>query len=155
MRIVADTPELLVIDHRPWRVGIGLILFILAFTGVGLAMLLAGEGGGWWPLGVGLVLGIGSFLVLVRRIQLVLDRGHGEGRLHDRNVFRTEHLRFALIGIERVLVEEEPSRDGTTRRVALVVGGTAHPLTPYFSAHPSHREVADAINDWLSAARTA
>ena len=38
-------------------------------------------------LGVGLVLGVGGFLVLVRRIQLVLDRRAGEGRLYAREHF--------------------------------------------------------------------
>ena len=52
MRKVTDRPDLLVIDHLPWRAVFGVLAFLLAMLALGG---LALARGGWAP-GLGLIL---------------------------------------------------------------------------------------------------
>lgn len=154
MKIVTDTPELLIVEDRPVVLALGLIAFILVFIGAGLAITLAGE---WWGLlfalgggGVGLV----AFWAFVRRVQVVFHRPDGYVELRRRNLFGGSRVRHDLAEIDRAVIEESHGSDsGTTYRVALVIehGQSAgrHPITLAYSSGRAHHRAAEAINAWL------
>ncbi|MCB1331195.1 MAG: hypothetical protein KDK28_17865 [Maritimibacter sp.] len=158
MKIVTDTPDLLIVEDRPVLLALGLIGFILAFVAAGLAMVLAGE---WWGLlfaifggGMGFI----AFWAFVRRVQVVFHRPEGYVELRRRNLFGGTRVRHALAEIDRAVIEESQGSDsGTTYRVALVIpaGQSAgrHPVTLAYSSGRAQHRAAEAINAWLQAAR--
>lgn len=158
MKLVTDTPDLLIVEDRPILLALGLIVFILAFVGAGLAITLAGE---WWGLLFALFgggMGFVAFWAFVRRVQLVLHRPEGYAELRRRNLFGGTRVRHLLTEIDRAEIEESRSSDsGTTYRVVLVIpaGQSAgrHPVTLAYSSGRGHHRAAEAINAWLEAAR--
>lgn len=158
MKIVTDTPDLLIVEDRPVLLALGLIVFILAFVAAGLTIVLAGE---WWGAlfalfggGMGLV----AFWAFVRRVQVVFHRPEGYVELRRRNLFGGTRVRHRLDEIDRAVIEESHSSDsGTTYRVTLVIehGQSAgrHPVTLAYSSGRAHHRAAEAINAWLEAAR--
>lgn len=158
MKILSDTPDLLIVEDRPVLLALALIGFILAFVAAGLGIVLAGE---WWGLllalgggGMGLV----AFWAFVRRVQVVFHRPEAYVELRRRNLFGGSRVRHALAEIDRAEIEESHSSDsGTTYRIVLVIpsGQSAgrHPVTLAFSSGRGHHRAAKAINAWLGAAR--
>lgn len=154
MKILTDTPDLLVVEDRPVLLALALIAFILMFVGAGLVMILAGE---WWgilfALGGG-GMGFVAFWAFVRRVQVVFHRPDGYVELRRRNLFGGSRVQHELAEIDRAVIEESQSSDsGTTYRVALVVehGQSAgrHPITLAYSSGRGHHRAAEAINSWL------
>lgn len=157
MKVITNTPDLLVVEDRPVLIALLLIGFILVFLAVGLGLLLAGE----W-LGLVFALGGGgagflAFWGFVRRVQVVFHRPGAYVEFRRRNIFRGARVRHALGEINRAEVEENRSSDGATYRVVLVVpeGQSAgrHPVTLAYSSGRSHARAAEAINTWLEQAR--
>ncbi|MEZ5721895.1 MAG: hypothetical protein R3D59_09655 [Paracoccaceae bacterium] len=95
MKILTDTPDLLIVEDRPVVLALALIGFILMFVGAGLAMILAGE---WWgilfALGGG-GMGFVAFWAFVRRVQVVFHRPDGYVELRRRNRFGGSRVRHA------------------------------------------------------------
>ena len=115
MKIVTDTPDLLIVEDRPVLLALGLIGFILAFVAAGLAMVLAGE---WWGLlfaifggGMGFI----AFWAFVRRVQVVFHRPEGYVELRRRNLFGGTRVRHALF----VAGTEPTAPDTQFQRIAV------------------------------------
>ncbi len=151
MKVRENTPDLLVVEYRPFWSGIALIVFILGFLVFGIAILSDGDTlRGVTVLLLGILCGGVGFGAFVRRAQAVFHRPEGWVELRNRSVFGTRRVRHDLSEISRAIVEELSD----TARVSLVIdagqsAGT-HPITTIYSSGDKQR-VADAINDWLAA----
>ena len=158
MKIRSDTPDLLIVEDRPWILGLMIILFILAFCAAGLFMILDGEWMGLPFLVIGGGIGLVAFWAFVRRVQVVFYRPGGWAEIRRANVFRRRATRFDLEGVHHALVETSHSDGDELYRLALFVekGGVSgtKPLTLAYSNIGDPHSVAAAINAWLGASET-
>lgn len=165
MRVSRNTDRQLILDWTPWLLGLGLLLAMLMFVGIGLLAPFAGDdpmlwvfsfmfvvvGGGLW--GAGLV-------VFVKRRQLILDRDTGQITLRTRSLLKYTEDRHDLSRIRRVALEHDRGDSGQTlSRPVLVLtsrrddGGERRvPIHAYYTNGSGPGHVADLINDWLKAA---
>jgi hypothetical protein len=151
MRISIDSPDRLVITHRPVTLSLVLGLIFLLFLWVALAL---GQEGNWFGTTVMLVGALVAGILggaLIRRTDLILDRRAGEAHLRNATLFRTTDTRWLLSEVTGAQVQQAFSRNGThTHRPALSLsGGRVQPLTPNFAHGPAPSLVAAAIDRWL------
>ena len=153
MRKVTDRPDLLVIDHLPWRAVFGVLAFLLAMLALGG---LALARGGWAP-GLGLIiLGGGSALAALSTVaehcRLTLDRTAGEATLTRRS-FRGRRLRhYPLVRIARAGTQSKLDWTWKPRLHRLVIyldRGPGLPFSETWQAGSEPAEMALAINNWL------
>lgn len=150
MKITTNTPDLLIVEDRPWFLGFALIGFTLIFVAVGLSIIASGEWGtGIFTIVVGAGSGIAAFAAFVRRAQAVFNRAEGWVELRNRNAFGGKVVRHALNEVTRATLEHLSDSD----RVSLVIeeGQSAgiHPITPVFSSNSNHAAVVQDIDAWL------
>lgn len=158
MRVRLDTPERLVLDQRPWMLGGGLAVGVLAFAAAGLATVVSEP----W-LGLAMFAGMGlfglAFALFVRRSIAVFDRPAGAVVLRSSTVLGVSETTLRL---DRILgAEVQSSRaqgtDGTstaTHRAALRLrGGTPVPLSAIYVSGGGARRAAAAVERWLAAGR--
>ena len=161
MKVTRNTPDHLVVDVAPWGIGIGLVLFILLFVGIGLLVLPVTLPGGLAFILVGGGLGLAAFAIFVRRVQLILDRPAGTVTLRRRSLFGSDAETHPLAELAGAEVASHARRDRETdtvtrtERVELLFGKARVPLTEDYSSGGAHARVARAINDWLDSARSA
>ena len=158
MKVKKNTDHTLIVEEVPWLFAIFFLMFILVFSGVGIALLLDGELAGLAFLGFGAIIAPFMLYLFVRRVQVVFHRPEGYVELRRRNLFGGTRVRHALAEIDRAVIEESQGSDsGTTYRVALVIpaGQSAgrHPVTLAYSSGRAQHRAAEAINAWLQAAR--
>lgn len=157
MKVALNTAERLVLEDRPWAVGIGFAAAILLLAGFGMARLLAGaEGAGLLLFGAVLCgAGFGAF---VRRTIAIFDRGAGAMVWREASVFGTQERSVPLREIVGAEVEAgrgvRSSRRGrrtpTFRPVLRLAGGAAPlPLNRTFVAGDGAARVAETVADWL------
>ena len=152
MKIVEESPRRLVVEDRPWGLGLMLVLFILSLTwGVltelgsgsyGMAAFLAGLAGLiFWAMNRYVALG-----------QLVLDRDTGRATWRQVSALSRVSETWDLSDLRRAVVEAHRD-EGVTYRITLVFenGRKPLPLTPYFSGLGRHEEVKARINRFLGA----
>lgn len=150
VKVIHETPEMLVLEDIPWLLGIGLIAFTLVPIGIGIAMVMSGE---FWGLAV--ALGGGSFAALffavfVRRTRLVLDRPGDRAELKRRTVLGTKVWEWQLSEIDRAVSESSYSDGSTTYRPALTFKkGGAQAINPVYSNGRGTSRAVTAINGWL------
>tara|TARA_R110002072_G_scaffold82776_3_gene188365 strand:+ start:351 stop:749 length:399 start_codon:yes stop_codon:yes gene_type:complete len=121
MKITHNAPDLLIIDSKPWPVGIILVGMVLVVVGYGLETLLNGD----TFTGLTTVLlggGIGGLFIaiFVRRNQLVLDR---------RDKQDTHRMTLELNG---------------------GMDAGLHPFTEVYTSGRGAQRAADAVNGWLA-----
>jgi len=161
MKTVRETDDQLILANTPWLLAICLAMFILVFTGAGLALLEDDLSQGLMTIMISL-LGGGLFLVLfVRRTQLILDKPTGRITLRRRGFIGYSETHYALGDLSKAVIESSRSRKHAnhTRRVALTFNdgpdtGT-HPVTITYVNGKGPGRAADTINAWLSRARKA
>lgn len=151
MRVKIDTPDRLVITHRPVILSVVLGGVILLQLWVALAL---GLDGNWFGTIVMLLAALVAAVLagaLIRRIDLIMDRRAGEAQLLSATLLRKTHSRWPLSQVTGAQVQQAFSRNGThTHRPALSLsGGRVQPLTPNFAHGADPSLVATAINRWL------
>ena len=160
MKIVRNTPELLILEERP----ILLTLLLLAFT-LGLAW----GAIGLWGEGervVSVVMGLMSVVIAIvlattfRRVRLFLDAATDTFSVRTADRHGTRTVSYPLHHLDKAMVETSNSGDGgPTHRVAYILRSGMdvgrHPVTSYFTGGTGPRTAADAINAWLAAHRGA
>lgn len=156
MKITHNTPELLIIDSKPWLVGIILAAMVLVAVAIGLGMMMSGEvltgilvavlGGAFTGL---------FFAIFVRRNQLVLDRRDNRLEMRRRTLFRHTRVRHDLHHLRRAIVETSRGDKQDTHRMTLELDGGMdaglHPFTAVYTSGRGARRGADAVNGWLAA----
>lgn len=157
MRIKHNDPDLLIVEARPWILGILFAGGALAFFGVGVVKLIALDLTGLFYFAGGAFLMLFLY-IFVRRVQVVFHRPEGWVEIRQRTLSRYDRVRHDLAEIERAMVETSHSSDnGPTHRVALVIpegqSKGRHPLTNYYSSGSGADRATKTINDWLASAR--
>jgi hypothetical protein len=154
MKVIHRTDDLLMIEDRPWLIGIMMIVMALVFAFGGMAILASGEifGGVMMLLiGVGVPVLIGA--LMVQRVRLTFDRSAGTVTRTRRSVIGLTQTEHRLDRIDRARVGVSTDSDGTTYRMELDLRDPPE-MVPFTSYHTSggHPEMmAQAVNDWLGA----
>jgi hypothetical protein len=161
MKIIAESPDRLMLEDRPWILGgilVGVILFFV------LIALLTAQGNLWLGLGMGLgaaMFGL-AFVVFVRRVIVIFDRGARAVVIRSVSLLGQSEQTLALAHLRGAVVETSISRSsgggrrsGTskTHRPALQTPDGLVPLTQIYSGGPGAERAAAAINAWLGGAR--
>ena len=148
-KIVTDTPDEIVIEDRPWTLGLvligfGLLSVYMVFQGVAerdAFLFIAGlafTAGIWFALKLG-----------VRRTRLTL-RPDGRATLTIRDATGLSQQVFAPGSLRAGLATQ--TDEGETHRVILLVdtadGLERITLTRYLCSSGSHKEAVDRINAW-------
>lgn len=163
MKVTHGEPAMLVIESRPWLLGILLGGFILVFVGAGLGAFAAGEGLGGLMLGVmGGGLGFLAFWAFVRRVQVILDRGRGTVTLRERSMTGMTETVMPLTDGARAFLQRGSSggKGGPTWRPVLHLPGASAdstgprdlPLMQSYTNGGGPRRAVSAINAWLGQA---
>lgn len=158
MKVRRNTPDLLIVEDRPWLFALMITGFTLLFCGIGLVLMMDGEWTGLVFFCAGGGLGLGAFWAFVRRVQVVFHRPEGWIEIRRANIFRKLRSRYDLSGVHRAFLESTQGDNGTLYRVVLLIesGGVqgTKPLTLAYSNVGDHRGVAAAINAWLGVSET-
>lgn len=154
MKVLANTPDRLILERRPWILAISILLFTLVFVAIGLSQVASGQilGSLAFGLGGGLV-GFIGFWAFVRRTQVILDRGYGTVTIRRRSLFGFTQEVYPLDEVTGAEVETSSGGDTDTHRPALALDGQTGPrrvplVQVYVSGRSAERVVA-TIQDWL------
>ena len=154
LRVLEDTPERLVLEDRPWFLGLllaGCILFSVAMLIIGIVerdLLLAGAmaifGAGAWA----------AFNMAVRRGRLTLDRASGRAVWVVRTKTGLREESWDLTEIARAVLDTHDD-EGVSYRPSLAFRTAQAPvaLRAGFGPEPSARRAVEAINRFLDAPR--
>lgn len=159
MKIIQNTPDLLIVESRPWLIAVAMILFTLLFCAIGLFVLSQGIWSGLIFIFVGGGMGTVMLFVFARRVQAVFHRPENWMELRRANTLGKRTVRHPLHEIAHAIVETTHNREGNAMmgRVSLVIetGQSAgiHPLTAYYSNASKHDQIAGEINAWLDSSR--
>jgi hypothetical protein len=156
MKVIHRTDQHLMIEDRPWLIGVLMIVMALVFAFGGMALLASGEVfGGMMMLviGVGVPVLIGA--LMVQRVRLTFDRSTGTVTRTRRSVAGLTQTVHRLDRVDRARVGVSTDSDGSTYRMELDLRDPPETL-PFTSYHTSGRrpeEMAQAVNDWLGPSR--
>lgn len=158
MKITRNTPDQLIIESKPWLIGVMILLFILIFVAVGLAMIANGEWMGLFFVVLGGGLGVLAFWAFVRRMQVIFHLPKRYVELRRKPIFSMTRVRHDLGEVSRAIIEESRSSKGAIlQRVTLEFDSGQsrgrHPLTEAYSNIGNPSAIADTINAWLDSAR--
>ncbi len=150
MRVLKRTEETLIIEEKPWSLGLLLGLFVIGL--VYGAFQAAREEGMLTALFVlTLALSVCAiFSFASERVWLVLDRNTGTVELRRRNLLRYRREVFDLADLtpDGILVQ---SNDDTLRLALRLKSSEAPvPMTSYYQSGGNVRACAEAARDWLS-----
>lgn len=157
MRILESSPRRLILEDRPWALGIVLTLAILLPLLLALATWRESL---WLAFAMGLVaslFGI-AFVAFVRRVIVIFDRDAGAVVIRTASLMGQTESTHALPGISHAGVETSINRSTSssgvptsrTHRTVLHVAGKVVPLTEVHSAGDGAERMAAAINTWLA-----
>lgn len=156
MKVIHRSETLLVLEDRPWLLGISLIVMALCFIFGGMAII--GEGrilyGVFFAMfGGGIPLLIAS--LMVKRVRLTLDRSTGDLTRTVRTVLGLRRKTHALARLTRADVGANTDSDGTTYRTELHLADPPEvvPFTSYYTNGRKPKVMATAVNDWLAPPR--
>ncbi len=155
MRIVEETPDRLVLEERPWLLGIILTISILVFCA--LAFGLAGTSL-WLGLGFAVATAVFAlaFIAFVRRVIAIFDRPARAVVLRTASLLGQREQTIVLTDITCAEVETSRSTSssggklsGVTHRTVLRTSGGPVPMTEVFSSGSGAARNAAIINRWL------
>lgn len=155
MKVIHRSDTLLMLEDRPWLVGILMIAMALVFAFGGMALVGAGEilGGiltGLLGVGVPLLLGA----IFVQRVRLTLDRETGLVTRTRRSVLGLTQESYPLHRLKTARVDASTDSDRTTYRMELCLVDPLEtvPFTTYYTSGKRPQRVADAVEAWLQPA---
>ena len=149
MTVVRNLPEQLILAHAPWAFGGLLIVFILAFSAAGLALLFNGEWSGLAALFMGAGLPGAIFALSVQRDQAIFDALSGRITLQRQTLWRYQKLDFALSDMDRAELQEIAE----TARPVVFIKDECHALVEAYVSGNRPRDTVQLINDWHWQAR--
>ena len=157
MKVIHHSDTVLVLEDRPWFIGIFMIVMTLVFLGGGMTLI--GEGqllGGvvMSLLGGGVPLLIGA--LMVRRVRLTFDRPSGQLSRTSRSVRDLRHEVYSLDRLVEARVAVSTDSDGSTYRTELYLRDPPEtvPFTSYFTSGRKPQRMTEAVNDWLTYPRS-
>lgn len=153
MKVLTNTQEMLILDHKPWLLSLGMIAGLLIFLAIGGSALLNGELlFGLMFAGIGTVVWGICFMVFAKRVQLILDMEAGQIVKRKRSVLGYAQDVYPLDALRGAELEETRSDGSTMYRPVLVMNGQPNlPVVSYYTNGSGPRRTADAINAWIEA----
>ena len=156
MKVIHRSDQLLVIEDRPWVIGILMIVLALVFLFGAFKLFEAGQGFGGLTMllvGGGVPLLIGA--LMVRRVRLTFDRTSGVLTRVSRSVRGLTRDSYALDRLQQAQLGVSTDSDGTTYRAELRLLAPVEtvPFTSYYTSGSRPSEIVDAVNDWLTQPR--
>ena len=159
MKVKTNTDHTLIVEEIPWLFTIMIVVMILAFTGIGLGLVLSGEWFGLIFAAAGVFFMPLFLFIFARRVQVVFYRPDGWMEIRRANILRKSKSRFDIDEVDRAIVQSTMGDSGRLYRVTLLMKTAGiegeKPLTMSYSNVGKHHEVAEAINAWLSTYRAA
>jgi hypothetical protein len=155
MKVVHQSETLLVLEDRPWLIGILMIVMALSFAFGAMELIGSGEvlGGALMGLlGVGVPLLLGA--LFVQRVRLSLDRQTGLVTRTRRSVLGLTSETYPLDRLKTARVDASVDSDGTTYRMELCLVDPPEtvPFTTYYTSGKRPQRVAEAVKAWLQPA---
>lgn len=162
MKTVADTPDTLILEDRPFALGAAIIIVAALIVALGVIVLAWGIDSrskdlilppGVTLIGGGLFMGACALWGAARHVQLWLDRPAGRAALRHRHIFGFRERRLALADLVRCEVRSITRKGQRLTRPVLIFGGeTAQdvPVVPGYHGGDWADDVAHTINTWLS-----
>lgn len=151
MKVIHWSDRQLILEDKPWLIGVMMIVMALVFLAGGMALFRAGEIFGavmMGLLGVGVPLLIAA--VMVQRVRLILDRDTGTISRTSRSVRGLSHTTYALDRLTEARVDASTDSDGTTYRLHLHLSDPAEivPFTSYYTSGRKPERLCAAVNEW-------
>lgn len=153
MKVIHQSATHLIVEDRPWLIGIFMIVMALIFLAAGMALASSGKIFGALMMvliggGVPLLLGA----LFVQRVRLTFDRAAGTVTRTRRSVLGLTETSHPLNRVERARVGVSSDSDGTTYRMELELGSPDDfvPFTTYYTSGKRPERMAQAVNDWLA-----
>ncbi len=156
MKVIHRSEQLLVLEDRPWFIGIFMILMALVFVAGSMALVGNGEILGGFFLGlVGGGVPILIAALMVRRVRLTLDRQAMRLTRTSRSVAGLSQKDYALGRLVEAKVAVSYDSDGNTYRTELHLKDPPEtvPFTNYYTNGRKPEQMAEALNDWLTASQ--
>ncbi|MBL9052850.1 MAG: hypothetical protein JNN02_03880 [Tabrizicola sp.] len=152
MKVIQDTETILILEDRPWLIGVLVIVMALMFLYGGMTVIASGElftGLMLTLLGTGVPLLIGA--LMVRRVRLTFERDAGKVTRTSRSVFGLTQASYPLDRVAEARVGVKSDSDGTTYRTELRLRDPDQtvPFTTYYTSGSRPGQMAEAVNDWL------
>lgn len=153
MKTIHRTDALLMIEDRPWLIGISMIGMALIFLIGSMALMASGEilgGAMMGVIGVAVPVLIGA--LMVQRVRLTFDRGSGEVVRTCRSVLGLTRETYPLDRLVEARVGASSDSDGTTYRMELRLRDPSEsvPFTTYYTSGKRPEQAAREVNDWLA-----
>ena len=152
MKIIHQSESQLVIEDRPWLIGILMIIMAVAFLGGSLLFFSQGEflGGvimGGVGVGVPLLIGI----LMVQRVRLTFDRSNGLLTRTRKSVFGLTQTQYSLHRLLRAYTGVSHGDDGPTYRMELQLNDPDEtvPFTTYHTSGGKPAQLVSSVNEWL------
>ena len=156
MKVSSQSTDRLVLDHKPWFLGLLMIFMSLVFAAIGLGLVMQGDAQVGVPLFLAALIPVGFMALFVARVQVVFDRPQGQVIHRRRSIHGYTSDVLPLSDVLVAEVEEYDSFDSddgnqiTYRPVLRLRNGELRPLLRVFSNGTSHAHVVSAINSWLA-----
>lgn len=153
MKVLTNTQEMLILDHKPWLLSLGLIAGLLTFLAIGGSALLNGEVlFGMMFAGVGIAVWGICFMAFAKRVQVILDMQAGQIVKRKRSVLGYAQDVYPLQALRGAELEETRSDGSTLYRPVLVMDGQPNlPVVSFYTNGFGPHRTADAINAWVEA----
>ena len=150
-----ESPERLIASYVPWTTGIGITLGILLFVGLGMMTMSISAWLGIPIMIMGGGLGVGAFLALVQKVQVIFDRPNDAILLRTRSVFGFREETHRLSGLKEVIVEEKRNSDGARLFRAVMVFDEGPddgqvPIVDSYTNDGTPKKLAHDITRWLA-----
>ena len=156
MTVLENRPARLVLERRPWILGIGLILFTLIFVGAGIAMVTSGDLTGLFLSLGGGGMGFVGFWAFVRRTRIIFDVDTATITIRRKTLTRFTEEVLPLAQVDRASVQTSHGDKTDTHRPVLVMTPDAPetyvPIVPVYASGRGAARAAREINTWLGVA---
>ncbi|WP_299673770.1 hypothetical protein [uncultured Roseobacter sp.] len=156
MKILIDTPDLLVLEHRPILLGLSLTALTLILVFAALSNYADGYAArGHFVLFLTAALMGPAFWFAIERVQVTFDRSVGTVTWRARRFSGERVTTHALGEVTRAMLQTRKGNHDTadSHRVALVLGTerleNRHGLTRSYRSGPHAEKVVQRINAWL------
>ena len=155
MKVTRQTDRQLIVEDTPWFIAIMMVVFILAFVGPGILMMMDGVWQGAFFALAGGGMGVAGLAVFVRRVQVILDRDTGTVTMRERSLFGYRQVVHRLSNLDHARLDRTVGKEGKAMyRPTLVLGSGMsagdHPIVASYTNTGGPKRMVDAINDWLT-----
>jgi hypothetical protein len=153
MKVLRTTETQLVLEERPWLLGLLFVVIILSLALAAILLWRDGEPG--WAVAMAAA-AVGAWFLMrlaVERVWLVLDRAAGTVEFRRRGLARSRRDSFPLRALERVELQRSLGDDGDeTYRLAIWINGEPRPLpmTGYYQSGKGSEICVAAALAWLA-----